>query len=249
MLRKLLKYEFKATMRNFVPIYIAILLMAIVNRVISGGVIDDEGQGLSIAILFELFVSLVVITIVVIVQRFNKNLLGDEGYLMFTLPVSSESHIISKAIISVFWAIASCFIAICTFIIIFGTLEGFKEALRNLDEIWAELWRASEGENSLIVTIGKGGLLFVLGYITFVFQIYLSLAFAQLPVLAKHRNLVGFGAFFIISTIISYIGNCFTSLLNSFISIVNVTICYEIALIAVMFLGIRWLLNKHLNLE
>lgn len=249
MLGKLLKYEFKATMRKFIPIYIAILLMAIVNRIIKGGVIDDKRQGLGIAILTALFISLVVITIIVIVQRFNKNLLSDEGYLMFTLPVSSESHIISKTIISVFWAIASCFIVMCTFMIIFGTLEGFKEVFENLDKIWTELWKASEGEMRPITAITKGGLLFLLSYITLIFQIYISLAFAQLPALAKHRNLVGFGAYFVIGTLISYIGNSMTEMLNGFRSVANVTICYELVLIVVMFLGIRWLLNKHLNLE
>ena len=34
-----------------------------------------------------------VITLIVIIQRFYKNLLTDEGYLMFTLPVKAHSHI------------------------------------------------------------------------------------------------------------------------------------------------------------
>ena len=42
-----------------------------------------------------------VVTAVILIQRFYKNLLGSEGYLMFTLPVTVTQHLLSKTIIAV----------------------------------------------------------------------------------------------------------------------------------------------------
>ena len=95
MLGKLLKYELKATSRVFIPLYIAILVVSIVNG-LSLNLEILNIQGLATIVLMCLFISLFVITIVVTIQRFNKNLLKDEGYLMFTLPVSSKHLVLSK---------------------------------------------------------------------------------------------------------------------------------------------------------
>ena len=42
---------------------------------------------------FGLFMAAFVLTLIIQIQRFSKNLLGDEGYLMFTLPASVSQHI------------------------------------------------------------------------------------------------------------------------------------------------------------
>lgn len=64
-----------------------------------------------------------VLTIVVTIQRFRKNLLGDEGYLMFTLPVSTSSLILSKCITALIYAVLSFIVAVFTFgvLMLFGT--------------------------------------------------------------------------------------------------------------------------------
>ena len=92
MLGKLLKYELKATARTFLPLYGAILVVSVVVRLaFSKFEHADLFMGISALTLFGLFVALAVLTLLVIVQRFNNNLLSDEGYLMFTLPVSTHS--------------------------------------------------------------------------------------------------------------------------------------------------------------
>ena len=118
MLGKLLKYELKATSRVFVPLYIAILVVSIVNG-LSLNLEIFNIQGLATIILMCLFISLFVITIVVTIQRFNKNLLKDEGYLMFTLPVSSKYLVLSKYLTSLIWTFLSFIVALLSFTIIF----------------------------------------------------------------------------------------------------------------------------------
>ena len=92
MLNRLLKYEIKATARKFLPLYAAIIVVSLfVNwgiRFPKLGIIS----GLSNFLLAALFVSLIAITLITIIQRFKNNLLSNEGYLMFTLPVSTKTY-------------------------------------------------------------------------------------------------------------------------------------------------------------
>ena len=48
-------------------------------------------------------IAAVVTTVVLMILRFYRNLMTDEGYLMFTLPVSTTELICSKLIVSVVW--------------------------------------------------------------------------------------------------------------------------------------------------
>ena len=93
MLGKLLKYEMKASARTLLPLYIGTLAVALICGIqivmlISsevGTVVDSlfAGNSIILAFTFLLFfalcVAIVVLTAMIIIQRFNKNLIGDEG--------------------------------------------------------------------------------------------------------------------------------------------------------------------------
>ena len=58
------------------------------------------------------------------ISRFKRNLLGDEGYLMHTLPVKTRDNILSKSIVSVVWTIVSFFVVgLAYFILLIGISE------------------------------------------------------------------------------------------------------------------------------
>lgn len=256
MLGKLIKYEYKATARTFIPIYIALLLVAVINRVLRIGKID-VAWGISMIVLVGLFIALGVLTIIVIVQRFNKNLLGDEGYLMFTLPVKSEQLIASKLIISIVWTIISGIVAFITFLILLGEARLFNEIFTNWNRIWTEFTIAVQEQmyvSSPMLFIAMIVAISLLSYISFIFEIYLSLAAAQLPVFNKNRGVVGFVAFFVINVILS-IGSQILEVIipdqvfNTFASSVTIMIITTLIVCLVLFIGIKWILDKHLNLE
>ena len=105
MLGKLMKYEFKATSRMLLPINGAMLLFALINRLFmelnffQTGNMAISALATVMAVMYVMvIIAAFVITLIVIIQRFYKNLLTDEGYLMFTLPVKAHSHITSKGI-------------------------------------------------------------------------------------------------------------------------------------------------------
>lgn len=113
MLKKLLKYEFRATARTYGGLYLALLAAS----VLFGGSIRGWNStnsdaysalvGLLSLVYTAVIIGTVVVTIMTIVQRFYRNLLGREGYLMHTLPVTEPQLATSKLISSTVWSICS----------------------------------------------------------------------------------------------------------------------------------------------
>lgn len=114
MLVKLMKYEFRATARYYLPIYAALAIVSLLSLAAR----DGEGfAGALVAITYALLVlALIVIAIVATVLRFYKNLLCAEGYLMFTLPVTAGQNILGKLIPAVCWQLGSLLLGLLTLI-------------------------------------------------------------------------------------------------------------------------------------
>ena len=149
MLGKLIKHEFRATGRVMLPILAAVLLLAVMANV-SIRLMDAVDStflhfvfGLVIFLFVIGMIAAAIMTIVIMVSRFYRNLLKDEGYLMHTLPVSVHELIWSKLIVSFVWFVV-------TFLVIFLVilLTGLLQSGTNLAEIfvyvpsWAEIKEA-----------------------------------------------------------------------------------------------------------
>lgn len=198
MLGKLLKYETKATARSFLPVYIAILLFAFINRVINPfkQVGDTTGVTIegfsflnmmriaSVVIYFALIVATIAMTFVIIIQRFYKNLLGDEGYLMFTLPVKTWQHIISKLLVSLLWTILSFIVIVSSVLVLIRVDNLFGEIVRIIGE-----GRRFFGDVFLILAPISS----LIGSTYFILTVYNALSIGHL--FTKHRILASFGAY------------------------------------------------------
>ena len=109
MLRKLMKHEFRATGRIMLPLFLILLVTSVGANFSVRGMLDTDSKFLNVlgVLLVMAFVIAIigvcVMSMVVMVQRFYKNLLQDEGYVMMTLPVSVHQHIWSKLIASAVW--------------------------------------------------------------------------------------------------------------------------------------------------
>ena len=268
MLGKLLKYELKATSRVFIPLYIAILVVSIVNG-LSLNLEILNIQGLATIVLMCLFISLFVITIVVTIQRFNKNLLKDEGYLMFTLPVSSKHLVLSKYLTSLIWTFLSFVVAFLSFTIIFmiPTYKyfDFSYFINEFNLLFANMLSLNILGQFLRII-----LLMIISYTIFIFNVYLALSVGQLPIFNRFRNVSSFIGFLVINLLISYAQNIVSLFvndasvnieaidninyaINSVTSIVskglNIAIVINIIIILVLFFATTYILDKKLNLE
>ena len=268
MLGKLLKYELKATSRVFIPLYIAILVVSIVNG-LSLNLEILNIQGLATIVLMCLFISLFVITIVVAIQRFNKNLLKDEGYLMFTLPVSSKHLVLSKYLTSLIWTFLSFVVAFLSFTIIFmiPTYKyfDFSYFINEFNLLFSNMLNLN-----ILGQFIKIILLMIISYTIFIFNVYLALSVGQLPIFNRFRNVSSFIGFLVINLLISYAQNIVSLFVNdasvnieaidninyaisSVTSIVskglNIAIVINIIIILVLFFATTYILDKKLNLE
>ena len=268
MLGKLLKYELKATSRVFIPLYIAILVVSIVNG-LSLNLEILNIQGLATIVLMCLFISLFVITIVVTIQRFNKNLLKDEGYLMFTLPVSSKHLVLSKYLTSLIWTFLSFIVAFLSFTIIFmiPTYKyfDFSYFINEFNLLFSNMLNLN-----ILGQFIKIILLMVISYTIFIFNVYLALSVGQLPIFNRFRNVSSFIGFLVINLLISYAQNIVSLFvndasvnieaidninyaINSVTSIVskglNIAIVINLIIILVLFFATTYILDKKLNLE
>ena len=66
---------------------------------------------------------LTLMSIVLMVNRFRTNLMGDEGYVTFTLPVSSHQIVWSKIIVSTVWFIATGIVEALALLVCFFDLD------------------------------------------------------------------------------------------------------------------------------
>ena len=143
MLSKLLKHEFRATGRIMLPVYLIMLLtagmfnlfMRLANHY--DAVALEIFRGLS-AFLFGVTVfGSGVVTLCLMVYRFYKNYMTDEGYLMFTLPVTTAQLIWSKLIVAVAWTFIT-FLAMCLAVFVGTVGLGFwKELLPELSDAFS----------------------------------------------------------------------------------------------------------------
>ncbi|MBM6715213.1 hypothetical protein H6B15_00840 [Gemmiger formicilis] len=141
MMNKLLKYECLAVGRILVPIWagtaVFALLAAMIGRldsVLSGtvgtpvsAVLESFFQILTALFLFATIAACVVLNI----QRFYK-LLGDQGYLMFSLPAAPWQHMAAKLLCACGSTIASILICIgCTWM---ANADGEAEAAQTVSQ-------------------------------------------------------------------------------------------------------------------
>ena len=275
MLGKLMQYEIKSCGRIFFPFYI----MGLIFSLIAALFINFDNYEHNFSVLYivgifaglALFIAAIVLTILLIVQRFNKGLLEDEGYLMFTLPVSQKTLVLSKFLTSLLFIILTSIVGmIC--IALVSVMVGYKMS----DVI--DIGYGLKNMGSILSKNAGGILIYILSYIVnysvFILTIYLAITICHLPKLSKHKVLSGLVAMIVLNIIQSAIGGIFDYFMTSsrVEAIVNLDILflnvdklfgtilsvgsYEIGILILnvvialaLFFGTTTLLEKKLNLE
>ena len=150
MLGKLMKYDLRSGIRTFALIWIGLAALAAINGLTLRIAFDGDIQSklanfiitvLPMVLLVALYVAMGIFMLVFIINRLYKGLLGNEGYLMFTLPVTSTAHIASKALTSMIFSVASAIVALLSGVLLMAVLtppnfsdvaQAFQEAGRYL---------------------------------------------------------------------------------------------------------------------
>ena len=258
MLFKLLKYDFRSMWKTFSLVWAACLVLALVNRftlpfegetnvtIESGDSILAFITGLVFfGVIFAMFVAVMIF----VIQRFYKGLLGNEGYLMNTLPVQSWQLVLSKLVCAVFVSIASMVITFLACLLLVPIQWGKVFSMA----FFMELWEGLFGQPDALLYLFEMCVMVALGLALLTLMVYLAMAIGQL---FSHRIVMSVVAFIgldILATLyldltnelelvemISHLGQ------HAGLWMANAMILLPAA---VMFLATSWLLKHRLNLE
>lgn len=208
MLAKLIKYEFKSTMRIFLPLYGVILGFTLIRKLLD--ILNVEfffSDGILVTTYLLMTIGIIALTFIVGILRFYKNILGSEGYLMNTLPVKSWQLVFSKLFTSVCWFFGSILVLISSVLIQLSSKGILEDIWKNGKLIW----------DSLLLEFGwQGGLL--LGEIGLMLIIYACYGFLMVYCAMAIGHL--FNSNRIIYSFVAYIGLYFIVQMLSLVTMV-----------------------------
>lgn len=261
MLMKLIKYELKSSTKMFAIIFTGLIGVSILfgffvpiinkNDVISN-INFNNGNGLLIILTIIAINALILATFIaninVIINRFNKSIFKEEGYLIHLLPVSKQKILLSRIFVALIWLFITILIAVLSFILILLIIVSRIdfEYLKNINF------------NLLIDFISNQGLeifrifeTIIASYIEMILTIYLCMAIGKS--FNKNKTFISIIAFMVIAVFIPII----TLYLGFDLSYTNEKpeYLFEIkALISIFksviyFTIITYLLKNKLNLE
>jgi hypothetical protein len=293
MFGKLCKYEFKSIVRTLVPIYLATIAISIFNAVLGFGSLANyngyynelmSGSSFGSGILrlirtisgiayFGVLVALTVLTLIIVIQRFYKGLLCDEGYLMFTLPAKPWQVIAAKGTVAFVMSTASFLTGfISIFILVLGTLSPAEIFKAMIDpQLWAAINHGLAQVPSWPLFVLELIVLFIVSGLARLYHMYFSMALGHLS--NKYRVMMSVVAFIVISMILNFVNGFAVIILAntpSFESFFNMLmlegwsearwtfalhltfiggIIYNIIQLVIFFFGTERILSKRLNLE
>lgn len=266
MLGKLIKYEWKACARVCLPLYLVALATALIARLMGTESAQDVVGGIGLVITgtvyFGIIIAMFVVTFVILIQRFYKSLLGDEGYLMFTLPVTVSQHIWAKTIIAF---VMNLLCGLAAFLSI-AILAANTEIIGFFQEFFDEVAFYLRGNPDVILIILEFLLLWILSSVSGIMYIYLCISVGHLA--KKNRVAMAVGAYFGISIlqqiIMAFIssfdrygltGNLLAQINRLGSDVFNYhplllgSAVIDFIYIAIYFLVIRYILTNKLNLD
>ena len=260
MFAKLLKMEFRSTWN-----VLGILCLSLVGAGLLGGVAirylvgeDAPKQWLMIlctlaivaAVLF--FVVCCAAALIVQIVRFYRSRFTDEGYLTFTLPVTTHQILLSSFITSAVNLIAIAAVAVISFVLMglcvvpdFEVLrEGIHVLWQELPELWARFTQAD--------VLQAFGLLLVNAIVAFsndLILIMLAVTIGSL-VAKKHKILAAVAFYYILRVVdLTFTGVSMVKLAESPDSLLGLLAIVNLILAVVGYILMYFLVDKKLNLN
>ena len=276
MLGKLLKYDFRSMGKEFALFWPACLVMGLILRFTLGRssfTVETSGDmevfqfsgilnGILGLVFFALLVAMCVVALLFVIQRFYRGLLGDEGYLMHTLPVKPWQLVTSKLLTAVVTAVVSGVVGILSVVILVPA--SLWELLSAPFEAVAMIFREMGGQGILLMA--EVLLLCLMGLICGILHLYLAMALGHL--FGRNRLLGSFLAFLGINVALNVLSSLLFTFLNAidlpqgvfdlFSGATNITLTHLVlwALIlgiaviaAVFFFATTYILKHRLSLE
>ncbi|MBS7307363.1 MAG: hypothetical protein KIG43_04780 [Eubacteriales bacterium] len=159
MLGRLIKYDLRALSRTLIPILCIIIIAGVIAGLLFGfglrPIVASENQQPEDALVSSAMISITIMLSILLIAfvvggasiavqiivmgRFYTNLLTNEGYLSFTLPVTGTDHLVSKTLSGLIWYVLSAvavLLAGASFILVGFGMSGIgSEIINAVDSI------------------------------------------------------------------------------------------------------------------
>lgn len=210
MLKKLVKHDFVAIGRFALPILGAEIILILITGLVCRIPFRNPILNLFPTLLFiiSIFISILAMMALFIlpIVRFYKNFVSGEGYLTFTLPVTTHQLLLSKLITGGVTLLVNVLVYFGGLVFLLSSFLGTFDDGDVFREIWNEIVNdlfsgSSKGSIALIVIVFI--LFFLVSLIWSQLMYYLSISLGQ--VLCKNKLLGAFVAYLVISFVVQII--------------------------------------------
>ena len=273
MLGKLIYHDFKAAARQFIPLFLFVVLMTPLTRFsfwFSDFIQKRMPQYSSYlevipnTVIFSYVITMIVFsmaTVLILVTHFYRSMVTREGYLTHTLPVTPLELIGAKTIVSVVWTMLSLIVAVLSVLALFTTTDGLTDFGKSIASSMKELHFQNQSIGMVIILFIEI-LMLTIAYIVFYYgKIYFCISIGQS--LKDHKLLASFGLYFavnalqrIISSFIMIFSTLFWELFDSMKPdqvLVYIALPFYILLFsgiaAILLAFSNFMFKKHLNLQ
>lgn len=157
MLGKLLKHDFKALFRNYGLLFIALFGVTFLYKLyllLPRNIVLEFTNGLMGVLYVVVILGCLFGTVVINIVRFYKNLVTDEGYLTFTLPVSSKQIIASKLISSLVMDVLMAVAVLLSTLVLRSNLPVLAEMYQSIEEALHQIANSAEWRTLAVSVVG-----------------------------------------------------------------------------------------------
>ena len=211
MLGKLIKHELKATSRIFILLYGILICVGIGNTIIlnlltlaleinSDNIFPPMILIFMVFGFFALIIATMILTWVLIIQRFYRSCYGAQGYLTHTLPVHPWEILVSKLTAAMIWVSASGgLVLLCILVPVFVAFSSYTLInMGDLHYIWEELFYYYD-----ISLLFPWILASLFASASSILMIYASISMSSL--INGHKLLVSVGAYMVFNIVFTFV--------------------------------------------
>lgn len=190
MLGKLIKFDMKNLGSNMFPLYLCLAVIALTDQILQ--MLKDTKFFAKIPafgyiantthILVPIGICLLFLMLLIFgIRYFKDNIMGDQGYLMHTLPVTSYQLVASKVIVVLFYALVTAVVGYLVLAVALGKIFWYQK-------IYTDLLFFMDKSDAIFMCF-LVGIYYLIYYMYLVFAGYLSFSIAYSG-FGKHRGLL-----------------------------------------------------------
>ncbi|MFA6800682.1 MAG: hypothetical protein WCR19_01085 [Acholeplasmataceae bacterium] len=270
MLSKLIKHEFKSSYRNYLPVYVGIILVSLVMYFgLKGDSIETALYALLIAVI--LIIVLYVLVFVNVMKSLGERIFGHPGYLLFTVPAQTKDIVLSRVIVNFLWIVVSTLIGAIPLLLFVGYIDQVVTSsvggeFSNLLGDFALSLIGIESDASMFDKV-ISVVLRVFDFLQIIAVIFIAYTVSNTIYHGDKKKLIGFIIFFALTYIVSLIlgtaffttteittqyigGEAFESYISYHTTIQKVyVLIFKLLVCGFAFVGSGYLIEKKLELE